>query len=95
MLFQIVVKLTKDSQNLNICCYKKREIVSKRQLKELLSDEYKNVLCSEMKLYIGLDSISKSDIKNILQNNDIEANINRIIWYLYKKYNGHDFIRNI
>lgn len=61
--------------------------ISKEQLENLLNDEYKKVVYSGMTLDVKLDSITDGEIKNILQNNAIEANINRVIWYLYKTWN--------
>ena len=60
------------------------EEINKKKLLNLLNDDYKKVAYSGMTLDIKLESITDSDIKSTLKNDDIEDNICRIIWYLSK-----------
>lgn len=56
----------------------------KEQLLNLLSYDYKKVVYSKMNITVDLDAINKNEIKQILKNDKVRENINKIIWYLYE-----------
>ena len=56
----------------------------KEQLLNLLSDDYKKVVYSKMNITVDLDAINQNEIKQILKNDKVRENINKIIWYLYE-----------
>ena len=59
-----------------------REIVSKRQLSDLLNDDYKKVVLTGMNIDVDLDMMDENEVKEILKNDKVKENIVKVVWYL-------------
>lgn len=62
-----------------------REIVSKRQLCDLLTDDYKKVVYSGMNIDVDLDMVNEEEVNEILEKDRVEKNIDKVLWYLCEK----------
>ena len=59
-----------------------REIVSKRQLRDLLNDDYKKILYTGMKIDVDFDMLNEDEVKEILKKDKVEENIDKVLGYL-------------
>ncbi len=59
-----------------------REIVSKRQLSDLLNDDYKKVVLTGMNIDVDLDMMDENEVKEILKKDKVEENIDKVVLYL-------------
>lgn len=68
-------------------CYwqlNKHELV-KKDILELLSDSFKKVATTNLKIVVDLNSITETKIDDIVSNDKVEDNIDEILWYLINK----------
>lgn len=54
-----------------------------KEILELMNDDFKKIVTTNLKVNIELKILYNSDISEIIKSNKIKENINEIIWYLY------------
>jgi len=70
-------------------CYNELENsnIEKNEIYELLDEDYRKAIYSNLSINVILKELSESEIQNIINENTLIDNIDDIIWYLYKKSN--------
>lgn len=67
-------------------CYRQLEnnrFLDKKETIELMDDNFKKIIETNLKINIDLKSLTEIEVENIIKNNRIIDNIDNIIWYLY------------
>lgn len=67
-------------------CYTKLQdnrFIDKRETLELLSEDYRKIAYTNLKINLDLKTITEKEVKEIIDKNNVIENINEVIWYLY------------
>lgn len=81
-----VIASTEIYMKLICLCYYELEsnrIIDNRKLLSLLDEYYKKIALTNLKVSINLKVITQMDVKNIIDGDKIEDNIDDVLWYLY------------